>query len=78
MIKRKGESGSPWRTPLSRLKEGVEKPLFVTELDKLLWNVLIRVLKDTPKPKDSSDFDRKSQFRESKAFSKSIAVIIPL
>ena len=36
MIKRDGESGSPWRTPLLRLKEGVEQPLFVTELEMLL------------------------------------------
>ena len=59
MLKRDGESGSPLQTPRWRLKKGVEKPLFVTELDTFLKNVLIPAVKDSPKPKDSSDFKKK-------------------
>ena len=29
IIKRDGESWSPWRTPCLRLKEGVKKPLLI-------------------------------------------------
>ena len=32
MIKRDGESGSPWRTPRLTLKDGVKKPLLTTLL----------------------------------------------
>ena len=32
IMKSDGESGSPWRTPLLRLKERVEKPLLITQL----------------------------------------------
>ena len=35
-MKGDGKSGSPWRTPRLRLKEGVEKPLLMTQLDILL------------------------------------------
>ena len=41
IMRRDGESGSPWRTPRLRLKEGVEKPLLITQLDIFFSNSLI-------------------------------------
>ena len=38
-MKRDGESGSPWRTPRLTLKEGVEKPLLKTQLERY-WNAI--------------------------------------
>jgi len=68
IMKRDGESGSLWRTPRLGLKEGVEKPLLITQLDIFLENVLIHPKKDSPKPENSSDLRRKFQFKESKAY----------
>ena len=36
IMKRDGESGSPWRTPRLRLKKGEEKPLLITQLNTFL------------------------------------------
>ena len=41
-----GESGSPRQTPLLRLKEGVEKPLLITQrviIYKTFWSTLKRI-----------------------------------
>ena len=67
-IKRSADKGHPWQIPLSIWKNSLEYPLFVTQLDSLVYIVLTTLLKKGPKWKAVKVWSIKLQSSWSKAF----------
>ena len=76
-MKRYGERGSPCLTLLLREKGPEVKPLFITQLEALLYKTRTHLMKEGPKLNACKTLKRKLKLRESKAFSKSMATKIP-
>ena len=67
-IKRNAEIGSPWRLPLSRLKNFVVMPPFTTQDSRFLIRIWIHFRKRPSKPCFCKTADKKEWSTESRAF----------